>query len=164
MNDALTVAENLSWEEFARINMHLPYLSGIQPDVGQTRDYPYGAELSHILGYVAAVGPEDIKNSDDPLLSLPGYRIGKRGIEKAYDDVVRGEAGASRVEVNAYGRVIRELSRNPGVPGQDIWLTVDRALQAFTNQRLITACPGVNFLIEAHVARGIHHIVQVPNL
>ncbi len=130
------VAENLSWEEFARINMHLPYLSGVQPDVGQTRDYPYGAELAHILGYVAAVSPDDINNSDDPLLALPGFRIGKRGIEKAFDAEVRGTAGASRVEVNAYGRVIRELSRDGGVPGQDVWLTIDRELQAFTDQRL----------------------------
>jgi penicillin-binding protein 2 len=132
------VAENLSWEEFARINMHLPYLSGVQPDVGETRDYPYGAELAHILGYVAAVSVEDKKDNEDPLLDLPGFRIGKRGIEKAYDAEVRGQAGASRVEVNAYGRVIRELSRDGGVPGQDVWLTIDRELQSFTDQRLGT--------------------------
>lgn len=132
------VAENLSWEEFARINMHLPYLSGVQPDVGETRDYPYGAELVHILGYVAAVSVDDKKDNEDPLLDLPGFRIGKRGIEKAYDTQVRGTAGASRVEVNAYGRVIRELSRDSGMPGQDVWLTIDRELQAFTDQRLGT--------------------------
>jgi penicillin-binding protein 2 len=130
------VAENLTWEEFARINMHLPYLSGIQPDVGETRDYPYGTELAHVLGYVAAVSPEDMKDNDDPLLSIPGYRIGKRGIEKTYDSEIRGGAGASRVEVNAYGRVIRELSREAGVPGQDVWLTIDRELQSFTSQKL----------------------------
>jgi len=130
------VAENLSWEEFARINMHLPYLAGVQPDVGQTRDYPFGVELSHVLGYVASVSLEDLKDGDDPLLSLPGFRIGKRGIEKAYDTDVRGTAGASRVEVNAYGRVIRELSRDPGVPGQDVWLTIDKELQIFTAQRM----------------------------
>lgn len=130
------VAENLSWEEFARINMHLPYLAGVQPDVGETRDYPYGSELAHILGYVAAVSPEDKKDNDDPLLDLPGFRIGKRGIEKTFDSQVRGQAGASRVEVNAYGRVIRELSHDQGVPGQDVWLTIDRDLQSFTDQRL----------------------------
>ncbi len=130
------VAENLTWEEFARINMHLPYLSGIQPDVGETRDYPFGAELSHILGYVAAVSQEDKQDETDTLLNLPGFRIGKRGIEKAFDAQVRGEAGASRVEVNAYGRVIRELSRDSGVPGQDVWLTIDCELQRFTDQRL----------------------------
>ncbi|MBV9420755.1 MAG: penicillin-binding protein 2, partial [Alphaproteobacteria bacterium] len=62
------VAENLTWEEFARINMHLPYLSGVQPDVGETRDYPFGAELAHVIGYVAAVSPDDKKDQTDPLL------------------------------------------------------------------------------------------------
>jgi len=130
------VAENLSWEEFARINLHLPYLPGVQPDVGETRAYPYGAGLSHVLGYVAAVSPEDKQGEDDPLLDLPGFRIGKRGIEKAYDTEIRGHAGASRDEVNAYGRIIRELSREPGVPGKDVWLTIDQQLQQFADQRL----------------------------
>jgi penicillin-binding protein 2 len=130
------VAENLSWEEFSRINMHLPYLPGVQPDVGETRDYPFNDELVHILGYVAAVSPEDKKNDDDPLLDIPGYRIGKRGIERQFDSVLRGTGGASRVEVNAYGRVIRELGHEAGVPGQDIWLTIDREVQQFVSQRL----------------------------
>jgi penicillin-binding protein 2 len=131
-----TVAENLTWEEYARINLHLPYLSGIEPEVGETRDYPFGDELSHVLGYVSAVSPEDMQNDNDQLLSVPGFRIGKRGIEKQYDEQVRGQAGASRVEVNAYGRVIRELDRQPGVPGSDIYLTVDQEVQKFVVQRL----------------------------
>src|SRR5690242_2649031 len=103
------VAENLSWEEFSRVNLHLPYLPGVQPDVGQTRDYPFGELMVHLLGYVASVSPEDKAHDDDPLLDLPGFRIGKRGIEKQFDREVRGEAGASRVEVSANGRVVREL-------------------------------------------------------
>lgn len=137
------VAENLSWEEFSRINLHLPYLPGVQPDVGETRAYPYREGLSHVLGYVAAVSPEDMKgNDDDPLLDLPGFRIGKLGIEKAYDHEVRGQAGASRVEVNAYGRIIRELSRVPGVPGRDVWLTIDQQIQQVVDQRLGTESAG----------------------
>jgi penicillin-binding protein 2 len=131
-----TVAENLTWDEFARVNLHLPYLPGIQPEVGETRNYPFGDQLSHVLGYVAAVSPDDKNNDDDPLLDLPGFRIGKRGIEKAFDSQVRGTAGASRVEVNAYGRVIRELGRDPGVPGSDVYLTVDNEVQKFVAQRL----------------------------
>src|SRR3984957_358870 len=129
-------AENLPWEEFARVYMPLPYLSGIQPDAGETRDYPFGDELSHVLGYVAAVSPKDEERDNDPVLELPGFRIGKRGIEKAYDAKGRGNAGVSRVEVNAYGRVIRELSRDPGSAGADVWLTIDRELQKFVVQRL----------------------------
>jgi len=130
------VAENLSWEEFSRINLHLPYLPGVQPDVGETRDYPFGAEMVHVLGYVASVSPEDLKDDKDPLLDLPGYRIGKRGIEKAYDRELRGKAGDMRVEVNAYGRIVRELGRDPGEQGQDVWLTIDCELQRFADQRL----------------------------
>ena len=130
------IAENLTWEEFARINMHLPYLPGIQPDVGETRAYPFDQELSHILGYVAAASPEDKENDDDSLLDLPGFRVGKRGIEKEYDSELRGKAGASRVEVNAYGRVIRELSNEAGIPGKDVYLTIDRGLQQLVAQKL----------------------------
>jgi penicillin-binding protein 2 len=130
------VAENLTWEEFSRVNLHLPYLPGVQPDVGQTRDYPFGDEMVHLLGYVASVSPEDKAHDDDPLLDLPGYRIGKRGIEKQFETEVRGEAGASRVEVNANGRVVRELDHKEGAPGKDVWLTIDGELQKFAAQRL----------------------------
>ena len=130
------VAENLSWEEFARLNLHLPYLPGVQPDVGETRDYPFSQEFSHILGYVAAASTDDTKNDDDPLLDLPGFRVGKRGIEKAFDSELRGTAGASRVEVNAYGRIVRELSNEAGAAGKDVYLTIDRELQQFVAQKL----------------------------
>ncbi len=138
----IVVAENLSWEEFARLNLELPYLPGVQPDVGDTRDYPYQQELSHVLGYVAAVSPEDKTAADandtqaDPLLDLPGFRVGKRGVEKTFEGAIRGHAGASRVEVNAHGRIIRELEREPGRPGEDVYLTIDRDLQQLIYEKL----------------------------
>ncbi len=130
------VAENLTWDEFARINLHLPYLPGVQPDVGETRAYPYGTEMSHVLGYVASASVKDQQNDDDPLLTQPGFRVGKRGIEKQYDSQMRGQAGGSRVEVNAYGRVIRELSNIPGAPGKDVYLTLDCQMQRYAEERL----------------------------
>jgi penicillin-binding protein 2 len=136
----LLVTENLTWDDFARVNLNLPYLHGVQPDVGETRDYPYAEEASHILGYVGAVSPEDkaaaAKTNPDPLLDVPGFRIGKRGVERTFDTDIRGKAGASRVEVNAYGRVIRELQREPGEPGKDVYLTIDRDLQNFMYEKL----------------------------
>ena len=132
----VTVVENLTWDEFARINLHLPYLPGMQPDVGETRAYPFGDQFVHILGYVSSVSPDDKKGDKDPLLDLPGFRIGKRGIEKGFDREVRGVAGTSRVEVNVYGRVIRELGHDAGTPGNDVYLTVDKELQQFVAQRL----------------------------
>ena len=130
----VTVVENLSWREFAEVNVHSPDLPGIQPEVGESRHYPFGAPFAHVVGYVAAVAEADL--TGDPLLEMPGFRIGKSGIERAYDVALRGSAGDSRVEVNAYGRVISELRRNEGQPGADAVLTIDAALHEFAARRL----------------------------
>ena len=130
----ITVTENLSWAQFSRINVYSPDLPGIQPDVGETRHYPYGTAFAHVVGYVAPVSEDEL--GGDPLLELPGFRIGKNGIEREYDLDLRGKAGNSRVEVNAYGRVIRELARRDGEPGDDIVLTIDAGLQQFISNRL----------------------------
>ena len=72
----------------------------------------------------------------DPLLELPEFRIGKNGVERKFDAVLRGTAGNSQVEVNALGRVIRELRRNEGQPGAEVALTIDLKLQQFATQRV----------------------------
>lgn len=131
----LTVEENLSWEQFAQVNIHEPDLPGVQPDVGETRHYPYGPALAHVVGYVAAVSEDDLVD-DDPLLSLPGFRVGKSGLERRLERELRGKAGASHVEVNAYGRVIRELSKDPGDPGAEVVLTLDMDVQKYATERL----------------------------
>ena len=133
----IAVVDNLTWEEFARINVRSPELPGIQLDVGDTRDYPYGAHLAHVVGYVAPVSEKDLQSGDgDPLLELPGFRIGKRGLERSQEALLRGAAGNQRVEVNAFGRVIRELSRTEGRPGGDIRMTIDAQLQRYAMRRL----------------------------
>lgn len=134
----VTVAEGLSWEQFAQVNINEPDLAGILPDVGETRDYPHAEELAHILGYVAAVSEKDIQEAqgDQPLLKLPGFRIGKEGVEKTFDKDLRGVPGSSHVEVNAYGRVIRELAKDPGKPGSEVVLTLDMDVQKFAWDRL----------------------------
>ena len=130
----VTVREDLDWREVSAIEVNAPDLPGVLIDVGQVREYPYSVKSAHILGYVAAVSESEL--ADDPLLELPGFRIGKDGIEKTHDLALRGKAGSSQVEVNAVGRVIRELSRNDGVPGNDVRLTLDLALQAYVQDRL----------------------------
>lgn len=131
---SLTVVQNLTWKQFAEINVNGPDLGGIQPDAGVTRFYPYGPELAHLVGYVAAVSEDEIH--DDPVLVLPGFRIGKSGIEKTVEKELRGVSGTRQVEVDAFGRVIRELSRNEGSPGKDVVLTLDMALQSFALKRM----------------------------
>lgn len=130
----ITVRENLDWSEVARIEVNTPDLPGVLIDVGQSRHYIYGQETAHVLGYVAAVSEKDL--TGDPLLELPGFRIGKAGLERVYDLALRGKGGSSQVEVNALGRVIRELNRQEGQPGSEVRLTIDLQLQRFITQRL----------------------------
>lgn len=132
----LTVAENLEWESFAEINIHTPDLPGLQPEVGDTRHYPYGEDLAHVVGYVAAVTDKDLEGANDPLLQLPGFRVGRSGVERLLENELRGRAGNSRVEVNAFGRVIRELAKDPGTPGDEVVLTLDMDIQRYATERV----------------------------
>ena len=128
-----TIRENLDWQIVSKIEVNAPDLPGVIIDVGQSRHYPFGPETVHVLGYVAAVSPKEV--TGDPLLELPGFRIGKAGIEKVYDLQLRGTGGSSQVEVNAFGRVIRELSRQDGQAGEQVVLTIDLELQKMVSKR-----------------------------
>jgi penicillin-binding protein 2 len=128
------IRENLSWEEMARIEVNTLELPGVSIEQGRLRHYPFSDGVANVLGYVAAVSEEEL-TGDDPLLELPDFRIGKAGVEKSHDLDMRGSAGTSQVEVNAYGRVVRELAREEGIAGQDTALTIDMALQDFAAKR-----------------------------
>ena len=130
----VTVRENLEWRDVSKIEVNAPDLPGLSIEVGQSRQYPFAADFAHVLGYVSAVSEKEI--TGDPLLELPGFKIGKNGVERTFDLNLRGKAGKSQVEVNAGGRVIRELSRQEGQPGEDLRLTIDRDLQKITADRL----------------------------
>lgn len=132
----ITVKENLSWEQVAQIEFNGPELPGVAIELGQTRDYFHAELMSHIVGYVGRVDRKDLGEDDDPLLQLPGMRIGKKGIERRFDDKLRGKAGAVQMEVNAVGRVVRELDRSDGEPGANLLLTIDLELQRWVAERL----------------------------
>jgi penicillin-binding protein 2 len=144
----VTVRENLTWEEVSRIEVNAPDLPGINIDVGETRAYPFGGAAAHALGYVASVSEREL--TGDPLLELPGFRIGKNGVERQYDLQLRGKAGNAEVEVNALGRVIRELRRQEGQPGQDVHLTIDVGLQEFVAKRIAQERRAAVVVMDAH--------------
>jgi penicillin-binding protein 2 len=131
----VAIRENLSWDDMARIEVNAPELAGVSIEQGLTRDYPLGDMASHVIGYVSAVAEKDL--TGDPLLELPDIRIGKSGAEKQHDLELRGNAGTTQVEVNAFGRVVREISRDEGSPGKEIALTLDADIQQFAAQRCI---------------------------
>jgi len=119
--------EFLSWEEMAAIEVNAPDLPGVSVDMGTTRIYPETEHLAHVLGYVGTPTEQDA--GEEGLVHLPGMRVGRAGLERFHDRVLRGRAGAVQVEVNAVGRVIRELDRREGIPGQDVQISVDTGLQ-----------------------------------
>ena len=134
----VVVDEHLSWRDFAEVNVNAPALPGIEPEVGLTRHYPHGPETAHVVGYVGRVTERDLKAraNPDPILRIPEFQIGKRGLERGLDERLRGKAGTLRLEVNAVGRVMRELDRDEGDPGPDLHLTLDLAMQRYAHARL----------------------------
>jgi penicillin-binding protein 2 len=133
----VAVMEDMTWEEFSRVNIRAPELPGVTADMGEVRVYPFGGAFAHVIGYVAKVSDRDLKkaendpNQDQALLHHPGFRIGKLGVEKAFDRPLRGQAGANKAEVDAQGRTVR-LDPEGDIPakaGADIRLTLDADIQ-----------------------------------
>jgi penicillin-binding protein 2 len=133
------VAADLTWEDFSRVSLYASTIPGVVADMNQMRAYYYGGAFSHVVGYVAKASQADLaraKPSDDAsfavrLLHDPAFRVGKQGIEKAYDLQLRGAPGGRRVEVNSTGVVVREAPDGSiaATPGQDVVLTIDADIQ-----------------------------------
>ena len=136
----VTIAEDVDWNDLSRVSVNAPALPGVTPDVGLSRVYPRGSDFAHVLGYVGPVSDYDLSRTEDPdpLLRIPRFQIGKVGVEAKAESPLRGKGGAKRVEVNATGRVMRELDRREGIPGSDLQLTVDAQLQSYVQARLGT--------------------------
>ena len=137
----VSVMEDMTWEQFSAISVRAPELTGVTADMGEVRVYPYGGAFAHVIGYVAKVNKDDISTTGpnaDSILLHPGFRIGKQGVEKAFDLELRGRPGARKVEVDANGREVRHHGEGDIAPqpGAEIQLTLDvdvqnRALEVF---------------------------------
>ena len=123
----IKLKDNLKWKEVAKILLNAPDLPGVEINEGLSRYYPMGDIYGHILGYVGPISDNDKK--DNPLYMVPGFKIGKSGLEKFYDYKLQGKSGTVKLEVNAFGRVMKEIERQAGVEGESLILTVDSRLQ-----------------------------------
>ncbi len=133
-NEDIILEDNLGWEDIILIsekNYLIPEVSIVESSV---RFYPYGEALAHVLGYVAIPNEEEINSLTVPMFN--DLKIGKAGIEKAYDDYLRGAPGFKKVEVNVYGQFVRQLSDQSSVSGSDLHLTIDGELQKFIHKLL----------------------------
>ncbi len=130
------VADGLSYDNFAAVSVRLPELPGVVPQRGFSRYYPTGPAVGHLIGYVGAASKEEYDKERIPLLVTPGFKLGKDGLEKQFEQVLRGTPGARRVEVTASGRIVRDLETREDVQGKPIQLTIDGPLQDYAARRI----------------------------
>ena len=135
--ETLIVSDNLSWTKFSKINNHLYDLNGVKPVISISRNYPFGENFTHVVGYVNQANKNDIESNESIKKNfVPGLKIGKVGLEKSFEDKLIGTNDIERYEVNAYGRRISQLEFQKGKKGQTLRLTVDTKVQQLANELL----------------------------
>ena len=135
--ETIVVSDNLSWEQFSKVNSFLYELTGVKSVLSISRIYPYKENFTHVIGYVSQANQNDILNNQtikDKF--VPGLRVGKTGLEKSFEDILLGDNDIQRFEVNAYGRRISQLEYQKGTKGKDIRLTIDTEIQKLCNELL----------------------------
>tara|TARA_B100001057_G_scaffold498950_1_gene607776 strand:- start:2253 stop:4127 length:1875 start_codon:yes stop_codon:yes gene_type:complete len=135
--ETLIVANNLTWENFSKINNNLYDLNGVKPVISISRNYPFKENYTHILGYVSQANENDIILND--IIKerfVQGLKVGKIGLEKTFENDLIGSNSIERYEVNAYGRRISQLAFQKGNQGKTIKLTVDTEVQKLANELL----------------------------
>lgn len=130
------VASGLKYEEFAALSVRLPDMQGVVPQRGFSRFYPTASSVGHLIGYVGPASAEEYELDRNPILITPGYKIGKDGLEKQFEQGLRGTPGARRVEVTAGGRVVRDLETRDDIQGEAVRLTIDGPLQDYAARRI----------------------------
>lgn len=131
----VSVSQGLDWKTFSKVNVEMPDLPGVLTNAGLSRYYPEGRNIAHIVGYLAS--PNDDEVALNRMYRLPGFKVGRQGLERRFEDELRGEPGTRRVEVNAVGREIRDLPpRSDAIKGEDLKLTLDLQLQKFALEQL----------------------------
>jgi len=135
--ETLIVSDNLSWQKFSKINNHLYDLNGVKPVISISRNYPYKENFTHLLGYVSQANEADVENLEVIKKNfVPGLKVGKVGLEKAFEEKLIGSNDIERYEVNAYGRRISQLEFQKGEKGETLRLTIDTEVQKLANELL----------------------------
>jgi len=132
---AVKLKDDLSWEETVKIESFNFEMHGVMLDVTPKREYIYGPATSHLIGYIGELNIDELKR-----LKAKGYDagdyLGKYGLEKSYEEFIRGDDGYKDLEVDALGRKINVLGWTPPYPGKDVTLTIDLKTQLTAWQAL----------------------------
>jgi penicillin-binding protein 2 len=135
--ETLIISENLTWNQFSKVNFYLHELVGAKPVLSLARSYPYTDNYAHVLGYVSQASELDLINNEIIKKNhVPGLRVGKIGLEKTFENDLIGTNGIQRYEVNAYGKRINQIDYKEGQKGKNIKLTIDTEIQKLSNELL----------------------------
>ena len=135
--ESIIVSENLSWDQFLKVNNYLYDLVGVKPVMTISRNYPFNDIYTHVLGYVSQPDEKDIlENEVIKERFVPGMKVGKLGLEKTFENYLIGTNDIQRYEVNAYGKRINQLEYQKGKQGSKIRLTLDTEIQKLSAKLL----------------------------
>ena len=155
----IKLKDNISWEDVSALQLNASSLPGIIIDEGVNRFYPLGDLTAHFLGYVGRV--DEKEKGNNPLFMVPEFKIGKSGLEKFFEDDLRGVGGNIKLEVNAYGRIMKEIERDNGKEGKELHLTIDSNLQKYA-QDAFGEHSGAAVVMDVHSGE-ILAFVSVPS-
>lgn len=133
------VAEDLPEEVLIELRERKGEFPGVTAQQSAVRAYPHGSLAAHLLGYVGAINTDELEAAggvDEPSGYRLTSRLGKEGIERSFEEDLRGQDGEVVLEVDARGVPIRELSRREPVQGNDVVLSIDLATQRVAEQAL----------------------------
>ena len=145
--ETLIISENLSWEQFSKVNYFLHDLVGAKPVLTVSRNYPFKDNYTHVLGYVSQASEKDILNNEViKNTHVPGLKVGKIGLEKTFENDLIGKNGIQRYEVNAYGKRVNQIDHQEGIKGKTIKLTIDTEVQKLCNKLLLDKAGSVTVM------------------
>lgn len=133
---SVPIKDIISFKQAAIIEFNIPSLPGVYVDVGLERKYPFKDGGSHLLGYVSAVSKENLYKYKDPMFKVPGFKIGKRGLEEFFNNKLIGKSGIKQLEVNATGRAVKKVAEFNAQDGKDVKITLDYHIQNLVKEKL----------------------------
>ena len=145
--ETLIISENLTWDQFTKINYFLHDLSGVKPVLSVSREYPFKENYTHVLGYVSQASERDLLDNEVIRNShVHGLNVGKIGLEKTFENDLIGTNGVQRYEVNAYGKRINQVDFQEGNKGKTIQLTIDTEVQKLCNELLVNKAGSISVM------------------
>lgn len=128
----ILIKDNLSWDELSILELNSHKLQGMVIEKGESRLYPYPMLTSHIIGYMSLVTRDEKKEEEkkDLLWTIPGFKVGKTGLEKIYNEALQGQAGFQKVAVDAYGKISHRIAEQKSKKGETLHLSIDLNIQS----------------------------------